>query len=197
MKFFLFTLHNWLEQSEVNDLVEWIQSTESTAAQGIKTICDEGWATLAMTECKPLPDFNAAALLAHLDDNANEFLAAPEWQGRCYETSPLARQLDHPLIQTLLRELGDSCLLTRYVARLVELAKIPQQLRDLLEGAPRQRKVSVASLVMVWRRLKPREGAWFTEWISTMRVLLIVIRFWRRQNGIFIRGGWFLRGWPT
>jgi Ni,Fe-hydrogenase I large subunit len=125
--------NQWLKQTSIDELIIWIQENDSTAARGIKTICDQGWATLGMADCDPLPELKADILLAYLDKEApHHFIAEPEWQGRCCETTSLTRQLDHPLVQALLNELGDVCLLTRYVARLIELAKVPQQLRELL-----------------------------------------------------------------
>jgi Ni,Fe-hydrogenase I large subunit len=124
---------HWLNQTGIDELIAWIQDSDSTAARSIKTICDQGWATLGMASCEPLPELNAGDLFARLDEEApHRFIAEPEWQGRCCETTSLTRQLDHPLVQALLNELGGVCLLTRYVARLIELAKVPQQLRGLL-----------------------------------------------------------------
>jgi Ni,Fe-hydrogenase I large subunit len=64
--------------------------------------------------------------------DAEQFIAQPQWQGHCYETTMLSRQFEQPLIQALHREF-DSTLITRWVARLVELANIPQQLRNMLQ----------------------------------------------------------------
>ena len=78
-----------------------------------------------------LPWLEAADLLtlsARLDA-APDFAQLPNWQGEPAETGALARQLGHP---ALAREIGQYgvTVAARLLARLLELAQLPEQLRQ-------------------------------------------------------------------
>ena len=116
-------------------LIHWSRAQHTLAGQAIKRIHDADWAAQGddPNACPPLPDLNLQALAAHLNaDDAEAFIAAPDWRGACHETGPLARQWSQPLITRLRREFGVG-LLTRQVARLLELAALPKRLAALRE----------------------------------------------------------------
>ncbi len=121
----------WLDGIEdIGALHDWALNSDTIAARSIATICDKGWASQGMSDCSPLPPLTTQQLQQLFDDEtAEDFIAAPRWQGHCHETTPLARQFDQPLIRALRQEF-DNTLITRWLARLVELASIPQQLRQ-------------------------------------------------------------------
>ncbi|WPL16290.1 coenzyme F420 hydrogenase, subunit alpha [Thiorhodovibrio winogradskyi] len=65
----------------------------------------------------------------------NAFIAAPSIDGRCYETTPLARMAEEPLITDLTRIHGNS-LLTRFAALMIELAQALVEISAPPEQAP-------------------------------------------------------------
>jgi len=111
----------------------WSQQCDSIAASSIRKIYEQGWASQGLTDCKQLPALDEKYLLKKFStSSADQFIARPQWKGHCYETTTLSRQFEQPLIQALRQEF-DCTLITRWVARLVELASIPQQLRTMLK----------------------------------------------------------------
>jgi len=67
--------------------------------------------------------------LAEAMDADTDFAARPVWQGRPAETGALARQRAHPAIQSEIARHGATAA-ARLLARLLELARLPAQLRD-------------------------------------------------------------------
>jgi len=123
---------NWLQMKDINALLQWTQRCDSVAANSIRTICDQGWASLGLTEAKLLPLLDEDYLLKQFNaSDAEQFIAQPQWQGHCCETTTFSRQFEQPVIQALMKEFN-TALITRWVARLVELASIPHQLRSAL-----------------------------------------------------------------
>ena len=119
----------WLAMENTDDLLQWAQKNNGPAAGSLTQILQRGWSSQGASDRKPLPELDSAELFQRLQaDDADEFIAHPQWQGQTFETTPLARQLQHPMVQSLSGEF-DHTLLTRWVARLVELARIPEQIR--------------------------------------------------------------------
>jgi len=124
---------DWLQLNDFTGLNRWAHDHDGIAALCTASIIDQGWSSQGRSEVMPLPELAASELGERLQaSDADRFIEQPEWRGQTCDTTPLARQLDHPLIRNLIERFGHS-LLPRWVARLVELARIPAQLRDLLE----------------------------------------------------------------
>ena len=152
------TPENWLANKNIDNLSQWTRNCNSIVAQTISTICNRGWASQGLTSCKQLPVLDNESLLKHFDaDDAEQFIAQPEWQGYCRETSSLTRRFEHPLIQSLYHTFNTT-LITRWVARLVELASIPQQLRSMLEYLTK-RNISNNPATIVYQGLAQIEAA--------------------------------------
>ncbi len=123
---------DWLKIYDVNALMQWAREFDGPAASALVIIYDRGWSSQGVADLSTLPLLDRQELIAQLDAaDADDFIAHPRWHGQHYETSCLIRQLRQPLIRALAGEFHIG-LLTRQAARLVELARIPQQLRDLL-----------------------------------------------------------------
>lgn len=94
--------------------------------------------TLADVGCSEAPGLNihevdAAFLEEQLQRDAEgAFIAAPHLHEQVYETGPLARLREHPLVNALSDQYG-SGLLTRFCAMALELATLPQAMLVLLE----------------------------------------------------------------
>ncbi len=122
----------WLAMDDLEGLYRWADDCQGIAGQSIKIICDQNWQAEGASACSHLPRLDGKELLARLNaDNADEFIARPEWRGTPQETTPLSRNLKHPLIQSLEKQYANG-LITRWMARLVELARIPRQIEDWL-----------------------------------------------------------------
>lgn len=125
---------DWLAKTSVASILQWSEQTTTVASRAVNSIYQKGWAAQGNTDCQQLPELDSRQLLDRFDQgDVDEFIARPQWQGRCYETTALSRQLDHPLVQSFEQEFK-CALITRWLARLVELARIPQQLTELLES---------------------------------------------------------------
>ena len=123
----------WLEIDDIDRLYEWSKGHNSTATHSLATICDHGWTSQGFSKLDPLPPLDSAELIQRFNDSsAEDFIALPEWKGQHYETTSLSRQMQQPLIQSLAQEFHNT-LITRWVARLLELALIPTQLRGLIK----------------------------------------------------------------
>ena len=117
----------WREQvEEMDDLSTWAARTPTTAARLVHSIINAGWAGLGRSSIDALPQPQASDLdrqLSGRDQVVDAFVAAPIWEGRPRETSPLTRQQDQPLLQDIKQRFGNG-LLARLAAQLTEAARI-------------------------------------------------------------------------
>lgn len=117
----------FLELSTATSFQGWIAQSQSAAAKFIATVCRNGWHDLGAAPTHYLPDLSPHLLTARLLEPS--YTQAPDWLGQPRETGPLARQHAHPLVAALISKYGTG-LLARLVARLIDLAKIPAQMRQ-------------------------------------------------------------------
>ncbi len=121
----------WRHMHSIEQLRDWAKQSQHIAAYSIQHICEHRWASQGHSTCSPLPALNQQQLITKIDTpHAEQFIAQPTWQGQHHETNSLSRQAQHPLIRQLQHEF-DNGLITRWTARLVELAQIPQAMRKL------------------------------------------------------------------
>ena len=121
----------WLQIKTVADLEAWIATNESIAGLYLGEICDRDWQSVGVLEANFLPPLPMKALREKMHaEDMGRFISQPDWQGVNYETGPLARWHDHPLVANIMEEYGAG-LLARNVARLVELASIPAAMEAL------------------------------------------------------------------
>ena len=123
----------WLEAMDNNlALEEWAGAGQTVAARLVRQVMAAGWSGLGASKVGLLPPLDDGQLETRLTAvDADAFIAAPTLDGECCETGPLARQQHQPLVAALSAEFGNG-LLPRLAARLVELAAIPQRLREIL-----------------------------------------------------------------
>jgi coenzyme F420-reducing hydrogenase alpha subunit len=118
----------WFDMDQIAALKQWIEGKQTVASRYLAQLLDQGIERLGRSGVEALPELDAAPLHDRLQQSdALNFIAAPEWQQAPRETSSLTRQLGHPLIDAMLPVYGKG-LLTRLVARLLELASIPGRL---------------------------------------------------------------------
>ncbi len=125
-------INQWQQISTYHTLIEWSKKQQSIATKAINTIINNDWSSQAAISLQPLPALSVKELEIELDnDNAKHFIAQPRWQQKTYETTPLTRQRNNRLIKDLKEKHGNG-LLTRWLARLVEISLLPLQIRTLL-----------------------------------------------------------------
>ncbi|OOZ35795.1 nickel-dependent hydrogenase large subunit [Solemya velesiana gill symbiont] len=122
---FSISLDAWLALDSSDGLRAWASEGGSVAARFVANLLSGELASMGYADNQALPGMDAGkldSLLASKD--ADALIFQPTWDGMTYETGPLNRVQGYPLIRALENEYGNG-LLTRVVARLVELASIP------------------------------------------------------------------------
>lgn len=113
----------WLG-NDTGGLQDWLQRVDTPATRLLRQVQQNDWNTIGHCALRALPGLDGSELLRRLDsDDADGFVAAPQWPGGPFETGSAARQADQALICALRDDYGDGLLL-RLVARLVEIARL-------------------------------------------------------------------------
>jgi len=99
----------------------WLGARTQAAAY-LRNIQEKGWQALGQTTPAPLPTLPERALAERMQEP--DFCRRPDWQGSPRETGPFARHAQHPLVAS-----QGTGLMARLMARLVELALLPDQMR--------------------------------------------------------------------
>lgn len=107
------------------DIKQWLAQSTTLPALYLSQLTNKNWQSLGATPLRFLPQMPIKTLKERLDEP--DFALMPDWNGKPCETGPLARQSTHPIVSEALKEFGAG-LLTRHLARLVELAQIPKQM---------------------------------------------------------------------
>lgn len=120
----------------------WAHARRGPTARSLHRVLEMGLGGFGRSDVAPLPPIDPGDLDAALNaDWAGELAARPHWQGRVYETGPLARMHDHPLLTGALLERYGNGLLTRLAARLLELLALPQRMCNLLNLPDLEREI--------------------------------------------------------
>jgi Ni,Fe-hydrogenase I large subunit len=125
----------WLDLAGVPALEAWIARGATSCARLLGRMLAE-LPTLGRTDVRLMPAPRSDALRSVIVpalDRDPEYARAPTWDGAPVETGALARVRAHPLVAALAETAGHTAT-TRYVARLVDLALM----LDELAGAPRR-----------------------------------------------------------
>jgi coenzyme F420-reducing hydrogenase alpha subunit len=121
----------WLARSGLADLGDWAQAGELPAQLLLRQILHSDALQIGSVAVDAMPEMDHPDLAGLMfGKDAELFVAQPTWKGRPRETTALTRQVGHPLI----RALGDGCghgIGARLVARLVELAGLPERIAAL------------------------------------------------------------------
>lgn len=137
---------DWLNY-DIDILQYWLSTSNGIAGRLLRNLLKNGWHDLGGTATGFLPALPATELVRQLDGaQAESFIAAPSWHDQARETGPLARQSGHPLI-TAARVLAGNGLLTRLLARLVEVALIVT--RRTIAGASAEATERAPGMVQV------------------------------------------------
>jgi hypothetical protein len=113
-------------------LQSWLQQNKTLPAGLLSYLYSRNWMAAGCSDVGCLPELEPDALNRQMQqDDLTAFVRMPHWQGRCYETTLLNRQLAQPLIAELHDRYGNG-LIVRILGRLLEVAGIPPQLKQLL-----------------------------------------------------------------
>ncbi|MFI3156769.1 MAG: Ni,Fe-hydrogenase I large subunit [Methylococcaceae bacterium] len=112
-------------------LHDWLKQNDTLPANLLNYLYSRNWAASGRNAIACLPKLDADSLNRQMQqEDLTAFSRAPHWQGRCFETTLLNRQRLQPLIAELLSRYGNG-LIVRMLGRLLEVALIPRQLRQL------------------------------------------------------------------
>jgi len=117
----------WITLATAEHLLQWQNTVDSPATALLRLIHDRGWENAMAHTVTPLPPFAPATettLINALQDDS--FIARPNWQNRCCETSSLVRN-HSPLLNVCKSTFGNG-LLTRALALLTEISSLACQL---------------------------------------------------------------------
>ena len=138
----------WRAMRTAAELREWMREGQTPPAIWLYRLWQAGLADAGLAQPRFLavpgrPEarmaFTGWLYQRLLEPDGEDFAACPHWHGRPCETGALARQHRHPLVADLLQRSQGAGLLTRHVARLLELAEAPARLERLAEeGEPEQ-----------------------------------------------------------
>jgi len=116
-----------LQAENEADLLHWLEGNSSVPANLLRELLAKSYQNLGQSSLQLLPELAEAELLTEFE--TVNFSKTPTWHGECYETSCLNRQRTQPLIADLLKKYGNG-LVTRLTSRLLELAAMPNLLRQ-------------------------------------------------------------------
>lgn len=124
----------WLARSTLANLEDWAQAGVLPAQLLLQQILRSDALQVGSVSIDAVPDIDDVKLAGALfGEDAERFIALPTWEGRPRETTALSRQACHPLIQALGDGHGHG-IGARLIARLVELAGLPDRMTVLIEA---------------------------------------------------------------
>ena len=125
----------WLSMDSYSQLQNWLEQTQTIAADMLKKIISLDCADSGRCEITALPELDNRQLSALLQQE--EAAELPQWQGQSYETSSFTRT-QSPLLNVLKQQYGNG-LLVRMAARLTEIAQLSLKLIPEKSADPEQR----------------------------------------------------------
>ncbi|WP_415879146.1 nickel-dependent hydrogenase large subunit [Methylomonas sp. TEB] len=126
--------NGFLAISDEAHLRDWLDENTGLAAQLLNAVCQRDWPALGNNPVAGLPALDPAELNRYMQNGYySAFCRLPQWQGCCFESTPLSRQQTSPLLADLCSRYGNG-LLPRFVAVLLEVAAIPQGLAPSFES---------------------------------------------------------------
>jgi Ni,Fe-hydrogenase I large subunit len=117
--------------SSESQLHSWLKQNDTLPAKLLNYLYSRDWAAAGQNDTACLPELDTDTLNRQMEqEDLTVFSREPHWQGRCFESTLLNRQLSQPLISGLRRHYGNG-LMVRMLARLMEVAGMPSRLRRL------------------------------------------------------------------
>lgn len=124
-------------QRGLEGVLAWSADDHAPAARLLRRVAQPGWRDYGAGASAALPAMDPARLIELLESpQCRDFLRAPTWEGAPRETGSYAREAQSPLIREVTAAFG-SGLLSRILARLVELEYCWQEMQPLLPRSDR------------------------------------------------------------
>lgn len=118
----------------LSELLQWAHRQETASARFVAALLERRWHSLGAAELEAVEQAPVRPILRALVGSSGEaFAASPDVAGQPRETSALSRWRDHALVQEALGSWGPG-LLTRTMARMVELEQLASTIDDGLDG---------------------------------------------------------------
>lgn len=118
-------VNEWQQLATPEAISAWAEGQQTPAACMLFYLQQQNWQGLGGGDnsIRALPPLPAEELSKKLSgEGASAFIARPDWQGDCHETTAYSRQAHKPLVQSLAGRYGGG-MLVRVVARLLELVE--------------------------------------------------------------------------
>ncbi len=124
----------WLNGLDMATWRDWARNGDTPASRLVNWVRHSDLQRSGSTTALFLPALSEMELHEKLSgDAADRFVARPDWNGKCLETTSLVRQAEQTLIKALISEQGYG-IETRLAAKLVELATIQIRLLEKTES---------------------------------------------------------------
>lgn len=166
----------WLKAKARDVIFHWMRQDPCLSARCCDRILKKGWAQQGQSTTPFLPDLSltdyAALLFPNNQRFDEEFIASPIWQGTPCETSSLSRCHKHPLIKMIMAHCG-SGLLTRYVARLVELALVFARIKQAALKLASQSHTQIKTLSPQQQQTSSKTSSFGVGMVDAARGLLV------------------------
>lgn len=119
--------------SGLGTFLSWTSRRHAPACRLMGEVIGSGQAEFGRSAFIPMPASGPSDLAARLaGDGDGAYCAAPDSQGRVFETGPLARHSCHPIVESLLARWGNG-LAARLAARLVALHSALREMHALMQ----------------------------------------------------------------
>lgn len=151
----------WMELDTQQELEAWYEGTDALAAQILRGLAQCARFGASKVAAMPRPDGIWLLEIAGAMQEDAAFSHQPNWQGAALETGALARQRQHPLLQTLTATEGNS-VFARVVARLIELMRLADAMHPASDNAGAG-----------WIGSQPLGKGSGIAWVETARGLLV------------------------
>lgn len=135
------TTDEWLAMQDPQALRAWAGQERTIAARLIDHVLGRGWSASGSCESTALPGIEDGLLYEAMQDPG--FIAQPQWQGHCCESTSLTR-CDSPLLKELKSNYGNG-LLVRLLAHLTEIAELAEGINKLSAPVRSLRTYSVTA----------------------------------------------------
>jgi len=113
--------------STLEQIDDWAEKQQTTAGRLIYWLQQQPWQHAGSSTISLLPDIDQAQLITRLCNKQENFVAQPDWQSQCYESSWLNQQQHQPLVSQAIAQFGNG-IYTRLIARLITVAELIKQL---------------------------------------------------------------------
>jgi hypothetical protein len=109
----------WLSRQDADELALWAWRNETQAQTIFEYLVQTGMADAGAADVSPLPAMQPEDLRNILfGERSDAFVAQPVWEGLPRETTPLGRQADHPLIESVSERYGPGLLALAHARQL-------------------------------------------------------------------------------